>query len=1319
MSDRLVAAAPAHASAARALALECAAHLPVSAHSSEIRQLLAQHQVIIVCGETGSGKTTQLPKILLAMAQEEPLQHQRRKAQHKQPQPRWIGHTQPRRIAATSVAQRLAQELHTPLGAVVGYKVRFQDQLQPGARVKLMTDGVLLAETQSDPMLRHYRALIIDEAHERSLNIDFLLGYLRQLLPRRADLKVIITSATLDADRLAQHFASAAGPAPVVQVHGRSFAVEQRWRPFEESKDYGLEHAVADAVDELWREVHSGGDILVFLPGERDIRHVAEHLRGHTARLAHSRDCEILPLFARLSHAEQERVFAPHEGRRIVLATNVAETALTVPGIRHVIDSGLARIKRYSYRSKVEQLHIEPISQAAARQRAGRCGRTADGICIRLYDEASFNARAAFTDPEILRSSLAAVILRMKALHLDHNGDVAHFPFIDMPTGRAIADGTQLLQELGAVDDVGRLTATGQQLARLPIDPRIARMVLEASQRGVLAEMLIIAAALSVQDARERTQDPQAAAAHALFADAQSEFCSILQLWHWVHKLRTSAGLSARQSEQQLRNAFLNPRRLREWRETWQQLRSIALEQKLLRNDSDTAPTLPLSRQTFEQLHRSLLSGLLGNIGLRREQEPYYGGARGIRIFLGSGGTLKRKPGRWIVAAELLETQKLYARVIATIDPQWIEDVAAHVIQRQVLHPHWDKHSGKVQGLARGTLYGLTLYQDRKVDFAQLDPTTARALFIRSALVDGDWHCPFPFLAHNQRMLQQVQELEHKQRRQDVLVDDSLIFAFYDQHIPASVVGAHSFEQWYLHAQNTHTQLLHLSQQELMRHAAQDITNVAYPHLIRLGGTDCSAQYRHEPGDARDGLSVDVPLFVLNQVQDQRCEWLVPGMLQDKILALLKSLPQRARSRLLPLAQTAERYAQQLPFASDRLLPTLCEVIHQETGLAVQASDFRLDALPAHHFMHFRVLGEQGRPLAAGRNLAKLKAEWGQKARGAFAALAQWHNSAPNLSAPTPASVNTNPARTAPANSHAATAATLSPSGATAGSALDSNTRYGAWDFDELPEILELRHGQQTAIGFPALVDAGDAVRIAVFDEPHIAAQQHRLGLTRLLRLQLREQLKYLEKNIPDRSTLQHWPLGSQATLTEQIVQVAVARAFLQEPLPHDRASFAQRVQEGKGRLNLIAQEIARLCARILQDHAQVRRRLRDARLPASLADALHQQLERLVPQNFLCTTPWSRLQHYPRYLQAILLRLDKYQQDPARDSARMKIVHTQELRLYQELAKRKGQPDARLFELRWLLEELRVSLFAQELKTAQPVSVKRLDAVWEQLQHL
>ena len=1278
--------------------------------------------MVIVCGETGSGKTTQLPKIALELGRGLGAGGKG-----------LIGHTQPRRLAATSVAKRIADELQSPLGEVVGYKVRFQDRLQPGASVKLMTDGILLAETQGDPDLRQYDTLIIDEAHERSLNLDFLLGYLRQLLPRRPDLKIVVTSATIDADRFARHFESIRGPAPVIQVSGRLFPVEQRWAPFEEKREYGLDEAIADAVDALW---HGGaaGDILVFLPGEREIRDAADHLRKHLAQ--HSKNAhkggpqaQILPLFARLSQAEQEAVFEVGNGRRIVLATNVAETSLTVPGIRYVIDSGLARVKRYSYRTKVEQLQVEPISQAAANQRAGRCGRVADGICIRLYDEKEFNSRPKFTDPEILRSSLAGVILRMKALRL---GQVEDFPFLEAPRPKAIADGYDLLGELGAVDDDNELTAIGRELSRLPLDPRVGRMILAARDREALSEVLIIASALSVQDVRDRPMEVAQAAdeKHKKFDDEKSEFMGYLKLWQWIEEGRgvhghptskpaaaaansataVSAGnprvdshkLSNRQQEQRLRDSFVNPRRVREWRDIHSQLHTVVAEQGWRLNGSAA---------TYEQVHLAMLAGLLGNIGCKSDDEDWYLGARGIKFWRHPGAHLSKKPGRWLISAELVDTTKLYGRGLAGIEPQWIPGVAGHLLKTQLLEPHWEKKAAEVVALQRATLYGIVIYNNRRVNFGNVDPRGAREIFIRSALVEGDWDSHLPFIAHNRKLLAQVQELEHKSRRQDVLVDDELIYAFYDQLLPADVHSGATLERWVKFESRANPKVLQLTRDELMRHEAAGITGSAFPKMLRLGGVDCAVAYLHEPGDAKDGVTVTVPIYALNQVSDERCEWLVPGMLAGKITALLKSLHQRPRSRLVPLPDFVADFIGAHAFGDGALLDVLLKAVRERSQITVLRNDFKLDMLQPHLFMNFRVVDEHGRQLGLGRHLATLKAELGGQARSAFQALAALKMGTAPAAAPAAAAPSTPAAgvahrveKAAPPSAHAAAAA--------------PPPRHTAWTFGELPELMEIHQAGQVLIGFPALIDKATHVEIEVFDEPAGAATKHRAGLRRLVALAIKEPLKYLEKMIPDlvKMATLYMPLGSADELRSQIIDLALDRAFLADPLPTNATGFERRITEGRSRLNLIAQEVARLAGVILIDYNGAQRKLKDARPPKEVADDVAAQLQRLMPKRFLPQAPFAQLQHYPRYLKAITLRLDKHRADPTRDATRLAELRPLETRYVRRLAEQKGVVDARLDDYRWLIEELRVSFFAQELRTPQPVSAKRLDKAWAQL---
>jgi ATP-dependent helicase HrpA len=1246
--------------------------LPVSARREEIGESIRANPVVIVCGETGSGKTTQLPKICLAIGRGTE---------------RMIGHTQPRRIAASSVARRIAEELATPLGEVVGYKVRFTDHTREGVAVKLMTDGILLAETQRDPRLAAYDTIIIDEAHERSLNIDFLLGYLHQLLPKRPDLKLIITSATLDAERFARHFGSPDQPAPVINVSGRLYPVEIRYRPVredDEADDRTLMDAIVDGVDEL--SLAGRGDALVFLPGEREIREAAEALRKR-----HPPGTEILPLYARLSVEEQERVFKPAAARRIVLATNIAETSLTVPGIRYVIDSGLARVKRYSYRNKVEQLQVEPISRAAAAQRAGRCGRVADGICLRLYEEVDYAQRPPFTDPEILRSSLAAVILQMKSLGL---GDVAEFPFVQPPPPRAVADGYQLLAELNAVDERNELTPIGRELAQLPLDPRLGRMLLAARDQQCLREMLIIASALSVQDPRERPLDAQEAAdqAHRRFADERSEFMGLVKLWDALQQ-RLAHKKSNRRFAEELRQEFISPRRLREWIDVHTQLHRIV---------SELGWRINASPPTYEQLHLALLSGLLGNVGCKSpdadpadRREPPYLGARSIKFQVWPGSPIARKAGRWIVAAELVETSRLFARTVANIEPAWLEKAGTHLLKRSWSDPHWEKRPAQVVAFERATLYGLLVYQQRRVHYGPIDPAAARALFIREALVAGALDTRAAFMAHNQKLLREIRELEHKARRPDVLVDDETMFAFFDARVPTDVASGAAFERWRAQAEQADPHLLFLSREELMRHEAAGVTSTLYPKSIATGGLQMALSYHFEPGSPRDGVTLSVPLVALNQVDAVRCEWLVPGMLKEKVQLLLKSLPQKLRRHCVPLPEYAQGFVERCaqptvarspeagPIAAPiGLIDALIRDLREHAGVTCTPSDFKLESLPAHLTMNFKVVDAEGRQLAMGRNLASLQAELGAQARRQFQRVA-------DAQAP-PATAQQQP--------------------------------ITDWDFGELPQQRQIQRDGQTLVGYPALVDQGDHCTLEVFDDPLVARARHREGLRRLFRLQLRQQIQYLERSLSSLQTVRLQASGvsqlvaaapSFEDLRDQVVGAAIDRTCLEEPWPVDREQFIARKDDARGRLNLIAQQIAGLVATIVQEAAPLPKKLAASRSFSAACSDVEQQLARLFPKRFVEQTPAAQLAHYPRYLKAIAARLDKLKNDPARDKTLMAELGPLQTSYARALAARKGVPDPRLEEFRWLLEELRVSLFAQELRTPMPVSVKRLQKVW------
>ncbi|WP_215393041.1 ATP-dependent RNA helicase HrpA [Polynucleobacter sp. TSB-Sco08W16] len=1317
----------------RRLEIRFPEELPVSGQRQLIKGALQSHQVVIVCGETGSGKTTQLPKICLDLGRGTINGG------------KLIGHTQPRRIAATATAKRIAQELGSPIGQDVGYQVRFADKNSHTASIKLMTDGILLAETQRDPQLKAYDTLIIDEAHERSLNIDFLLGYLRQLLPKRPDLKLIITSATIDAQRFAEHFAINGKVAPVIEVSGRLFPVEQRYSPLEpDAKPDGkkesktakeIPDAVTEEITKVWREGAGGaGDVLVFLPGEREIRDCAEALRKDHV-LQQRFHPEVLSLFARQSVAEQERVFSPGNGRRIILTTNVAETSLTVPNIRYVIDSGLARVKRYSYRNKVEQLQIEPISQAAANQRAGRCGRVSDGICVRLYSEQDYLGRPKFTDPEILRSSLAAVLLRMSSLRLSK---IQHFPFIDKPLGRAIADGVQLLDELGAIefDDAQtedakdsnhsfKLTHIGKQLADLPLDPRIGRMLLAAKEHNALREVTIIASALATQDPRERPMDQGAAAdqAHLQFADERSEFLSFVKLWDWYQDALQHKH-SNRQLENLCRSKFLSPRRLREWRDVHGQLHTM-LGEKGWKENALSA--------TYEQVHLSLLTGLLGYVAKKEEDEKSqdrnsktggYIGARGIRPFIWPGSTIGKKAGAWILAGELQETSRMYARTIAKIEPQWVEKVAAHRLIKSLSEPFWDSRQGEVLAFERGTLYGLPIYHGRRVRYEPHNPEDARELFIGQALVQeemfGRMDTPalqreteadakkkypgtFGFFWHNRRLIKEIEALEHRSRRPDVLVDDDLLFAFYESRIPKGICNREDLSAYLKKTPDLDSQL-RLEKADLMRHEAAGITVDRYPKVMKVGGAELNLTYHFEPGSPKDGVTLVVPLAQLNQVDGRRCEWLVPGMCEEKILLLLKTLPQKLRRHCVPLPDYAKSYLERRldakQFGVGDFLDSLIDDIRKERGLEIKRTDFRPEALPLHSSMNFRLIDEHGRQLEVERNLARLRSEYGQTARDAFQAVAQ---------EVVQAELGIEPSSKTSAHSGKADPARQVAQGG-----------YRSWEFGELPETLEIQKGNKTLFGYPALIDRGDFCDLEVFDDLLEARKQHAQGLRRLFALGNKDTLKALQKQLPGvrELGLLFINIGSVENLIEQILNLSIERAFMTESLPNNAEQFSDRLQAGKPRLALIAQEISRHALAALQAYADLQKKMAQAKAASAAAYAdIQTQVQGLIFPKFVAEIPYAQLVHLPRYLKAIAMRIDKMRSNPPRDAQCQKDWESV-ARPWQKLMQgNKGSAyvmteDQALLDFRWQLEELRVALYAQELKTPTPMSLKRLEKV-------
>jgi ATP-dependent helicase HrpA len=1147
--------------------------------------------------------------------------------------------------------------LQSPPGQAVGYKVRFNDHTSPDSYIKLMTDGILLAETQTDRYLNQYDTIIIDEAHERSLNIDFLLGYLRQLLPRRPDLKVIITSATINAELFSRHFNNA----PVIEVSGRTYPVEIRHRPLarheEEEEERDLEAGVLDAVDEASQL--GSGDILVFLSGEREIRDIAEALRKH-----HPPQTEILPLFARLSAQEQERVFRPSGRRRIVLATNVAETSLTVPGIRYVIDPGEARIKRYSFRSKVERLRIEKISQASARQRAGRCGRIAAGVCIRLYSEEDYAARPEYTDPEIRRSNLAAVILRMQALRL---GDINAFPFVEAPDTRMISDGYRLLEELGAVDDRHQLTEIGRQLGRLPVDPRIGRMLLAATQENCLTEMLVLTAALTVQDPRERPLDKQEQAnqAHRRFFEEHSDFLGLLKLWDFFQEALAHKK-SNRKLYQFCRANFLSLTRLREWRDVYTQLHTLMGEMGYRCNEVPA---------TAAEIHKALLAGLLGNIGMK-DEPPEYLGARNIHFRIFPGSALHKKGPHWLLAAEIVETSRIYARTVAKIEPEWIEPIAAHLVKRAYFDPHWEKKQAQAMAYERVTLYGLPIVAKRRVPFGPVDPAAARELFIRHALVYGEYETRAPFFRHNRQLVQKLESLEHKSRRRDILVDEEQIFAFYDERLPATIVNGAGFERWHKQAERETPQLLFLTEEALMQREAEGITRDAFPTALAIGDSQFSLTYRFEPGHALDGVTLTLPLAALNQMEAARADWLVPGMLLEKITALLRGLPQALRRQFVPVPDFAQAAYDALRPDNVPLTEALGRQLFRMSGVEIPADAWRPEQLPPHLLMNFRIIDADGKVLATGRDFETLRMQFRTQAEQSFNAFPKSHWEKEHLK---------------------------------------------LWDFGDLPESVEFRRGGTAYTGYPGLDDQGEDVALRLFDSAQSAADHHRAGVRRLFMLSAGDTMKYLNKQLPltPAMLLQYGKMGNAAALKEDFVKAVVDAVFFTDDAPiRTQAAFSARQQAARGQLMPTAQQLGQLLAAILGHYHEINLLLgrpEYARHAPSVAE-VQDQLGQLLAPGFLTATPMAQLKQFPRYLQAILGRLQKLPQQPARDRQLAAEIAPlwQEYRKRLERHQKLGLHDPLLDQFRWMLEELRVSLFAQELRTPYPVSVKRLTKFWE-----
>ncbi len=1226
--------------------------LPIAGKRDEIKAAIAAHQVVVIAGETGSGKTTQLPKICLELG----------RGLYGQ-----IGHTQPRRLAARSVASRIAEELGTELGQGVGYQVRFHDQVSEQSRVKLMTDGILLAEIQQDRFLSRYDTLIIDEAHERSLNIDFLLGYLKLILAKRPDLKLIITSATIDLERFSAHF----NDAPIIEVSGRTFPVEVHYRPLLDLDDAGsddsrMTQGVLAALEDIEALERSGahpllGDVLVFLSGEREIREL-----NKTLKHANLKNTEVLPLYARLSAAEQQRVFRPHKGRRIILSTNVAETSLTVPGIRYVIDPGEARISRYSVRSKVQRLPIEAISQASANQRKGRCGRIADGVCFRLYDEADFLSRPEFTDPEIRRTNLAAVILQMLRMGL---GEIRAFPFIDPPEGKAINDGFKLLEELGAVDRRHTITPLGRKLAQLPIDPRLGRMLLAAADQGALSEVLVIASALAIQDPRERPAEKKQASdqRHKERADKESDFVSFLNLWQFYEEQRET--LSQTQLRKLCKKEFLSYMRMREWRDMHRQLMLACKGVKLVLNPEPAG---------YDAIHKSLLAGLLSHLGSRyEEKDADYLGARNRKFHVFPASSLFKKKPRWLMAAELVETARLYARTCARIEPEWIEPLAAHLVKRNYFEPHWEKRRAQVVAFEQVSLYGLIIVARRRVHYGPIDPVLGRELFIRQALVEGAFSSQAPFFRHNQALIEEVDQLEAKSRRRDILVDPETLFAFYQERIPEGIHNGVTFEQWRRQAEAEDPERLFLTRDYLMQHEAEAVTEAQFPDQMRGQGYELGLAYHFEPGHAEDGVSVQVPVSILQQLPRHRFEWLVPGMLEEKCIALVRSLPKAVRKNFVPVPDFVRGALQALNADELPLTEALAHQLLRMTGVRIPADAWAPESLEPHLLMNFQVRDAKGKLLGQGRDLAALKERFSNEAQAGLEAVGDYSLEQEHL------------------------------------------TR---WSFGDLPEVLEQKKAGLCLKLYPALVDEGDTVSLKLLAEAEAARRATELGLARLFRLQHKQGFDFLVAKLKkfNQTALYAATVMPKKKLLDELLSLAARRCFLAAPWPRSEAEFAQRLEAQKSELIAIGEELDEQLFAIFERYNQAARRLKGKisfDLALMLADIKH-QLAQLIRPGFINETAPEQLAQFPRYLAGVLMRLDKMGNNLPRDR-----MHTEELsgfwQQYQsrlEAHQRHGIFDPKLDEFRWQLEEYRISCFAQTLGTVSAVSDKRLKKLFAEV---
>ncbi|EII3727254.1 ATP-dependent RNA helicase HrpA [Vibrio cholerae] len=1222
--------------------IEYPALLPVSQKRDDIAQAIAHHQVVIVAGETGSGKTTQLPKICAELG----------RGKYG-----LIGHTQPRRLAARSVANRIAEEMETELGGFVGYKVRFTDQISDQTQIKLMTDGILLAEIQNDRFLNQYDTIIIDEAHERSLNIDFILGYLKQLLPRRPDLKVIITSATIDPERFSKHFSNA----PIIEVSGRTYPVEVRYRPLagddDSESDRDQLEGIFQAVDELCDE--GLGDILIFMNGEREIRDTADALSKRNLR-----DTEIVPLYARLSAGEQNKIFQPHAGRRIVLATNVAETSLTVPGIKYVIDPGTARISRYSYRTKVQRLPIEPISQASANQRKGRCGRTEEGICIRLYSEEDFLSRPEFTDPEILRTNLASVILQMTALGL---GDIEAFPFVEAPDKRNIQDGVRLLEELGAINDQikdpkKRLTESGKQLARLPIDPRLARMVLEASKLGCLKEVMIIASALSIQDPRERPSDKQQSAddKHRRFNHEDSDFLTFVNLWHYIGQQQKA--LTSNQFRRQCKLDYLNYLRVREWQDVYTQLHQSTREMGFKLNDEPGS---------YHAVHSAILVGLLSHIGMKDQEKNEYHGARNARFNIFPASGLFKKQPKWVMSAELVETSKLWARVVAKIEPDWIEPLAKHLIKRSYSEPHWSKKNAAVMAYEKVMLYGIPIVPKRLVNYGNIDPVLSREIFIRSALVEGDWETKHAFFKQNRALLAEVEELEHKSRRRDILVDDEELFQFYDQRVGTEVVSGRHFDAWWKTASRKTPDLLSFEKEMLFKGDASHITDLDYPNFWHQGNLKLKLSYQFEPGENSDGVTVHIPLPILNQVEPHGFDWQIPGLRHELVVSLIKSLPKTLRKNFVPAPNYADAFlARVTPFEMP-LLDAMEKELRRMTGVTVLREDWKLDQLPAHLKITYRAVDHRNRKLNESCDLHELKESLKEKVQETLSQVADDDIEQRDLH---------------------------------------------TWSFGELPKVYQQKRGGFEVRAYPALVDKKDSVEIKLFETEQEQLSAMRAGQRRLILLNVPSPIKYLHANLPNKSKLGLYfnPYGKVLDLIDDCIACGVDKLIEERGgMVWEPQAFEALKEHVRAELGDTVVEIAKQVETILTTAYNINKRLKgkvDFTMAFALSD-VKAQIEGLIFSGFATECGWKRLPDILRYMRAIERRMEKLPVDPNKDRLHMlkiESVANKYKELLNKIPKGMAIPD-NVREIRWMLEELRVSYFAQQLGTPYPVSDKRI----------